>query len=144
MCTTKTYLLPGIALVLLLTGCGTKTEGPVRRAVEGSVSYNSQPLDYGEIRFLPEPEGPITIAIISDGKYELPSPSGVPLGMVQVQINSLTRPAELTLDGDLPSKGGRKVVDIPKKYNTETQLSAEIPSGNGSFTLDFNLPESRS
>lgn len=62
----RSFLFPVSVLLLSLAGCG-QDDG--RESLSGNVTFDGQPLVYGEIVFRPS-EGPEGIATVRDGKYD--------------------------------------------------------------------------
>lgn len=128
----------GLLLILALTGCGSMGDSPPRRVVQGLAAYDSKPIAYGVIRFLPQPSGPLTTAVITDGYYVCNSKGGVPAGEVRVEITALPKTEGMT-EEELLAKGVPPVVEIPAKYNKESTLKEKIPSGRAPLDLNFDL-----
>ncbi|MEQ9065621.1 MAG: hypothetical protein RLO18_02795 [Gimesia chilikensis] len=129
-----------LCLCLLSDGCGA-SDAPERRPVKGIVKYAGDPLDAAEIRFIPE-SGPVSLATIRAGIYQLDNKGGVPLGNCKVQIVSSTPQLdESVAPGDVGTSGEQipEVTEIPAKYNSQTTLTATIEKGEGAQTLDFEL-----
>jgi hypothetical protein len=130
----------GCALpVLLLCGCGSD-DGFERIAVSGNVTYRGQPVEKGQIRFIPNQgtEAPLTTAAIVKGKYEAAGNSGVPVGTHRVVITARNNPQGMAESTD---RGLRAKQYLPDKYNTKTELTITIPSGRGNITKDFVLTD---
>lgn len=68
------------AVVLLLTGCGG-SDGPAKFHIEGSVSFEGEPVPAGEISFEPDGSqgntGPGTIVPIINGRYDSSAEGGI-------------------------------------------------------------------
>lgn len=128
-----------LATAGLLLGCGSGGDAPQRRIVEGTVSYEGEPLVDGVIRFLPQPQGPVTTAIISGGKYKAENKGGVSVGKVRVEIEA-TESAALANQGmPSPDSPAVKQVKIPAKYNVESTLEQSIEAGGDIQQIDFSL-----
>lgn len=56
------------AAVIGVTGCGNKGDAPAYANVSGTVTYNSKPLDKGQITFTTDGRPPTMIDIV-DGKF---------------------------------------------------------------------------
>jgi hypothetical protein len=130
-------VLPAL-LLLLAAGCGRSS------GVEGSVTLDGAPVEGGTILFVAGPNQPDKAhAEIHAGKFALPSGKGPPPGNYWVQIYWLkptgkrsNNPAEYWDPKDV-DQAGPKAEMIPSKYNTRTQLNAEIKSGMN--TLNYDL-----
>jgi hypothetical protein len=142
-------------LALLGTGCGQSRYVPV----SGKVTYNGAPLAKVQVLFQPVATGSVdaggvgSFAMTNDkGEFTLeastPSPtSGAFVGKHQVRIafppNALGT-AEADADSDAATPGGARGrpklprQPIPERYNSETTLTFEVPSG-GTTTAHFSL-----
>ncbi|HWL07536.1 MAG TPA: hypothetical protein VNQ76_03960 [Planctomicrobium sp.] len=127
-------------------GCGGfgSQDAPARRIVEGMVTYGAVPLESGEIRFFPEPSGPVASAMIKDGKYRVTNKGGVPIGAVRVEITSAADTSKLSEDDILSGQDTSSVVTssgvvIPARYNTETTLKDAIPRGYNPHIINYEL-----
>jgi hypothetical protein len=117
-----------VLVVLSIGGCGG---GGGRQAIEGSVTLDGKPMEKGQITFVPQGDtkGPTAGAEVVGGKFAIAAVGGPFWGKFRVEITA-SRP------------GGRKVPDrmtgrlvdayeqfIPARYNTESQLIADVKSG---------------
>ena len=75
--------------ILLLFGCGSGDEID-RVVVSGTVTFNSEPVADGQIRFVPTygSKLPVSGSAISAGKYSVTMRGGVPVGKHRIEINS--------------------------------------------------------
>ncbi len=123
-------LLFPLASVLLLTLAGCGGDGPRQYQVTGSVTFDGQPIEQGEIRFMPTEAGGTPYAgAIANGKFECK----VTEGQKRVEI-SATREAPTPAPDGLPNY----VSYIPEEYNTQSTLTAEVkPGGDNTFTFDL-------
>lgn len=125
-------LLAGMAAVSL-TGC--KPSGLDLQKVSGAVTFDGAPIAEGRIQFRAvEGDQRAFSAEIRDGKYEAET---LP-GKMTVEIIA-SRPVPGKFDESNP---GEKVpvgeMYIPARYNSKTELKAEIPAG-GADGVDFAL-----
>ena len=74
-------------VVPFVAGCG-RPSGPPRAAVHGEITLDESPLKSGVIRFVPTgaTKGPVALATIKDGRYDLSSWDGPMLGDNAVEI----------------------------------------------------------
>lgn len=124
-----------LLVVLPLLGCGR--DGPPRVVVTGTVTYQGQPIEEGEIRFYPKPgtETPMSGSYIKQGRYEANGLGGVPVGDFRVEILAF---AGRKTDGDLEKQTvGRQF--LPAKYNESSQLELTVAPSWGAITRDFHL-----
>ena len=124
-------------------GCGGGGADP--QEVSGRVTFQKQPLESGTIEFVPTaPEGTGAGAMVRGGQYTVGRESGLLPGSYRVKIAA----AALRIDRDeAPSFSGSgdagrpraaNHVEIPKKYNVDTVLTAEV-AAEGKQTIDFDL-----
>ena len=118
---------------LTLAGCG-KT-GPTRCEVTGSVTLDGQPVDGGEVLFLPTGGENATsdACPIVNGAFK----GQVSPGSKRVEINATKDTGKVAPDG-LPDYQNF----IPKQYNVESTLTATIKEGDGT-PIDFALESSK-
>lgn len=118
----------GLLAAVLLAGCGQS--GPTRCEVVGKVTLDGQPVADGEVLFLPaDGMGPSDACPIVNGEFK----GQVAPGSKKVQISSTKDTGKVAPDG-LPDYQNI----IPKQYNTESTLTAEIKEGDDT-PLAFDL-----
>ena len=117
----------------VLVGCGAR--GPAGREVAGSVSFQGTPLATGTIEFFsPDDPAQTCLTQVANGKYFIPGAGGLLPGTYGVRIESVfVRAARGEATDVVP-----KVVDIPAKYNSDTELTAEVGE-QAQQTIDFQL-----
>ena len=125
-------LLASITAVCL-TGCGPS--GPRLHPVAGTVTFDGEPVAEGRIQFRAvEGDQRAFSAVIENGDYELETAAG----KMTVEITA-SRIVPGKFDESNP---GEKVpvgeMYIPARYNSQTELTAEVPAG-GTKQLDFAL-----
>jgi hypothetical protein len=116
------------AILLLAFGCDSR---PAMYRVTGSVSFDGQPVENGEIIFVSVEKGTAPDAgRIANGSYDML----VKTGKKRVEIRA-SRPVV----GGKPNPMGPVYHDyIPEKYNGRTTLLAEVtPDGENRF--DYEL-----
>lgn len=131
-------ILLSLLMVITACGCGGADHDPPRRLVEGAVTFNDQPIEYGMIRFIPQPDGPIVTSMIQQGHYSAQNKGGVPLGKVRVEVISMADPSKMEGDAMNPAPVASPLV-IPEKFNTSSILEETIAVGSGTQMLDFHL-----
>jgi hypothetical protein len=120
------------AVVLLAFGCDSR---PAMYRVTGSVSFDGQPVESGEIIFVSVEKGAAPDAgRIDNGTYDML----VKTGKKRVEI----RASRLVVGGK-PNPMGPVYHDyIPERYNARTTLSADVtPLGENRF--DYELKTGR-
>jgi len=121
-------------LVICLVGCGESgPPQPSRTKVQGTVTLDGAPLEKGTISLTSEEDvrlgRPAGGSEIVNGKYEML----VTPGKKQVAIRAPKESGQPDDTGLVPT-----VESIPAKYNTKTELEAEVQE-TGPQTLDFSL-----
>lgn len=127
------YVISGsFVLMLCLAGCGGN--GPID--ISGTVTFSGQPLEKGNIAFLPSKgDGPTAATIITNGKYAV----RVALGSKRVKIEGFRILGKKQLyrgSPDSPMIDDLKQI-LPDKYNSKSTLTSEITSGKSDY--DFSL-----
>jgi hypothetical protein len=132
MTPSRLTVLPLALVVFGLSGCG-------KPGVSGRVTFDGQPVDGGAITFVQE--GGVNAqrvgGQINDGKYNI-STEKMPPGKYKVEIvwNKKTG-KQLPNPNDAGTMVDETKQVIPIKYNSNSELSAEIKSGAN--TADFEL-----
>jgi hypothetical protein len=128
------------ALALAAAGCGQRADKWPREPVFGKVSLDGQPLESGEITFVPTGgEGPASGGKITNGSYAIVRADGPVPGPHRVSIYS-ARPTgkKIKDEADPRVLYDERVETIPDRYNALSQLTAKVKSGGGN-TFDFEL-----
>ncbi|HCO22624.1 MAG: hypothetical protein CME31_14155 [Gimesia sp.] len=137
----------GAGLVILLLGCGGPA-GPELIDVKGTVTYQSEPIKDGVIKFIPNQDSlaPRRTVVIKDGAYEASDRAAVGVGTYKIEILAYT--------GDPPDTKSYPVSDaeseknqpkpreqiLPEKYNANSELdNLVIEPGSAPITKDFKL-----
>jgi hypothetical protein len=103
----------------------------------GEVSLDGEPVDGGNILFLPEGEGKKGAADIVAGKYAIPSQQGLQPGKYRIEIRWDKPTGKQLPSGDPGMMMDERVPAVPAKYNAESTLVEEIKAGENK--LDFKL-----
>ncbi len=117
-----------------LIGCG----GSHLSSVEGTVTFDNQPVEQGSIIFEPaDGVGPSAGGDIVNGGYRLAGEQGVAPGQKIVRIIGMRKTGE-----QVETDPGGPLVDdvemfIPAEYNQSSTLRVEVPPGQ--VTHDFEL-----
>lgn len=127
-----------LLLAVFTVGCGHRSKLE-RVFVSGKASYAGQPIEIGQIRFIPaeSTRAPITVENIRNGTYNTESSGGVPVGTHRVEIKMFDS-EEYKNAPRVPGSPGLKQL-LPPKYNRESELTFEVPSGSGSIEHDYTL-----
>ncbi|HEY2413536.1 MAG TPA: hypothetical protein VGI40_14900 [Pirellulaceae bacterium] len=132
--------LLSLPLLALIVGCSEPN--PLgRRPIQGQITLNGKPVDYGSIQFSPEDpdHGVSSGAMIENGRYHTKVTDGLPPGSYKVMITSPDRGKVEKVEGPPGDERSFAVERIPKKYNLQSTLKIEVPKGRGPHTADFAL-----
>jgi hypothetical protein len=139
----RTRLPLGLAaLLVLVPGCGSRFA-----AVSGKVTLNGQPLANATVSFQPvappgsKDPGPGSQAKTNEkGEFTLQTSTGQNGAVVGTHRVSIIALDPQVGEGDArPPRGGWPLADkVPPRYNANTTLSFEVPSG-GTDKADFAL-----
>jgi hypothetical protein len=112
----------GLLVLVCMIGCDSE---PRRYGVSGTVTYKNAPVKFGTIDFRAS-DGTTGAAQIVDGKYDIPSAGGLTPGSYRVAIG-YPDPKIPMPTGNAPPGEVLPIREmLPKKYNDETELTAEI------------------
>jgi hypothetical protein len=133
-------------LVLLPCLLGCWPSGPKRVIVSGTVKFAGTPIERGVISF-EAIDGPTSRvgAKIENGTYRADADGGVPAGMNRVLIMAFDGgptppPAKLKPESTHTTiRGTPHHQFLPAKYNTNTELKADVPSNGRTATIDYDL-----
>ncbi|MCA9268085.1 MAG: hypothetical protein KDA41_06420 [Planctomycetales bacterium] len=121
----------GLVVWLLAAACGCG--GPVTYEVTGSVAYDGEPVERGEINFVPtEPGAAAEGGLIENGRYSFRASPGAK--RVEIRGSRPLPPERQTQ----PEMGLMYDDYIPAIYNRESKLTADV--GPDSRQFDFDLP----
>ena len=120
----------------VVVGCGA----PERSAVSGKVLLDGQPVDGGDISFIPL-DGNNSLAAggkITAGSYSIPADKGPGLGKHRVEIRWVKKTG-MKMPPSGPIRTPRETVRqmIPAQYNSRSELTAQIEAGDNE--KDFEL-----
>jgi len=129
-----------IVACLLLAGAGCRqSDQPPLGRVTGTVTLDGQPVAGVEVSFAPESGRPSAGLTDTAGRYELiyvGTTKGAKVGSHRVRIAALAPDFADSGDGDRPARPAQ-LIRIPRRYNLETTLTAEVRRGRNEF--DFAL-----
>jgi hypothetical protein len=120
--------------MLLALGCSSGPTGPAEYPVSGTVTLDGKPIETGRILFRKVGDGEHAYrGEITNGNYSFTSEPG----KVKVEITaSRPVPGKFDTSNGTPEPMGEMY--IPKKYNSQTTLEAEVKS-SGDNALPFEL-----
>lgn len=124
------HTIRAAGLFLALTapaGCGGGAA-----SVEGTVSFNGEPVDDGGINFVPaDGKGTKAGAEIKGGKYTVPSERGPAPGKYKVEVYWNKKTGKTVTDAaDTGAKTSETKQVIPEQFNAKTTLTADLKGGD--------------
>ena len=124
-----------LLLLVSILGCGRTSDMP-RAIVEGTVTYDGQPIEKGRIRFEPLPgtRGNLSVGVIDHGEYRIDDFGGVPVGKHRIELYSYDPNDPAGGPGGPPPKQF-----LPAKYNYESTIELEIEATPSPVVHDFTL-----
>jgi hypothetical protein len=138
-----TWLLLGV-LALVPSAC--EDASGRRCAISGTVRFNGQLLDQGNITFIPMSSDPATQsgASIANGSYAIPKTNGLVPGRYRVSISSgdgvtPAGPSDQPPGPPGPSGNFSSKERIPKEYNVASTQEVIVKS-EGPNRFDFDIP----
>jgi hypothetical protein len=131
----------------LVAGCSGSSDNLPREAVAGTVTLDGQPLPAGTISFAPmagssDAEGTTGGGdTIKNGKFAIARDVGLLPGNYNVAIFAAEKDAAATKPAQVGAgrKSGLAKELIPAKYNSKTELKAEVKKGGGNEQMTFPL-----
>tara|TARA_R110002095_G_scaffold79834_2_gene68594 strand:- start:358 stop:807 length:450 start_codon:yes stop_codon:yes gene_type:complete len=121
--------------VTLFSGCGSAESGPARYSISGTVTYQGEPVPYGEVMFEPNSQkgnsGPAVTAVIEQGEYKSEADKGTVGGAMIVRISGL--------DGKIPNNEDEAAMN-PHGMSLFPGYETEIDLPKESTTHDFEVP----
>ncbi len=131
-------------VVFFLAGCGGGSDQPDLGLVTGTVTLDGAPLTNTAIMFSPVDGRPALGKTDAQGKYELTyirDTKGCKVGKCKVEIGNLEgEDEEVGADGEQTTDSkpaNSKKPRIPSKYNTKTELEANVKPGENTFNFDL-------
>ncbi|WP_220369799.1 hypothetical protein [Paludisphaera rhizosphaerae] len=130
---------------LVLAGCGAEADYP-REPFSGTVTIDGKPLAKGHVVFEPKDQGVPTQSggEVVDGKFDVPQEAGAMAGTYSVLVFADDAPLPVgvqpgTVEADAAiRKAAKTVVKVPRQFNINTTLSAEVKAG-GPNAFSFDL-----
>jgi hypothetical protein len=124
-------------------GCGGMSGG--RQEVTGTISYDGQPVEEGQIIFEPESDGSrLATGQIKAGKYQIAAEHGPIAGTYRVRIEAYRKKRDPRIPphpylGEGAEQGVVAEQYLPVEYNARTTLQVEIKDGEENIH-NFDLP----
>ncbi len=124
-------------VAVIAVGCSSE---PKRLEVSGTVSYKGQPVPSGSILFSPEDESVKSMggSAVTNGQFKIPQATGLLPGKYKVSISYPDPKGPAPKEGEAPGESRETKELLPAKYNSATELRAEVRAGvENTFTFDL-------
>ena len=123
--------------MLTSAGCGGGIE---RRALEGRVTLDEEPLSQGVITFRPMPgtPGPTAGGEISEGEFSISPGKGTFEGKFRVEITASRKTGKKIKDMKIGAMVDEYEQLIPQRYNSQSELTADV-TADGENRFEFTL-----
>lgn len=134
-------------MLLSVAGCGGPGDQPELGQVQGTITFDGKPLSGVAVVFQPDSGRPANGFTDAEGKYELTyirDIRGTKVGQNRVEVapsEEAEDDADALLSADSletkrPVISGR--LTIPAKYNTASELKADVKPGENTFDFELN------
>ncbi len=142
-------VLVGLPILLLgLSGCGGPSDQPELGQVSGTITLDGKPLSGVAVVFQPDDGRPAHGTTDANGKYELTyirNIRGTKVGHNRVEIAPSEEAEEdegdsgdEDADGPQPKRpANSRKRSVPARYNTQSELEADVKSGKNTFNFDL-------
>jgi hypothetical protein len=128
-----TFFILFAVLINAIAGC---SGSPATARVTGTVTFDGKPLANAGVEFLPEDGSRSSFGETdASGKYELKF-SASAIGAIPGKHKVVIRTGSSDDGVDRESSGGKKET-LPARYNSASELTAELKGGNN--VVDFDL-----
>jgi hypothetical protein len=128
----KIDILPFCFVLSAMSFAGCGDTGPELAPVTGRITLNGAPLENADILFQPEGSKPPSAGRTdASGRYELAYKRGVMGGIVG------SNTVRITISSDVVANPP----NIPARYNTESELTKEVKSGQNEINFDLTADE---
>ncbi|WP_425613512.1 hypothetical protein NA78x_003345 [Anatilimnocola sp. NA78] len=123
-----------LACWMFVLACALGCSNEERRySVTGTVKFQGQPVNNGQILFAADDSGDAGVGKIENGKYSLQTTAGEKT----VRISATQETGRFT-EGGMGAKVPELIDIIPPKYNTASGEKRKVEAKNGQ-TIDFDL-----
>ena len=122
-----------------LTGCSAKPyEGKSRIPISGKVTYDGRPIDGGTISFIPaDGSNRVSGGPLIQGAYQVPEEKGANEGEYRVEVRWPRPTGKKYKDPDTLETYNEQKESMPKKYNTQSELTASVTETKNQFDFDL-------
>lgn len=132
-------MLGFLALCLAVAGCSRGYDGDRRFSLSGKVTVDGQPLDSGNISFIPKSgdRQRVSGGPIVDGTYSVLEESGANAGSYRVEIRWQKATGKKYKDPDSGEMFDVRKEGLPARYHSKSELTADV--SDDKTTFDFEL-----
>ena len=122
-------------ILAFLSGCADDSG---RFAIAGTVTYQGEPLESGNLVLRPLEAGQTTGTKIEQGSFRISRSNGLLPGKYRVEIKAMRAVGEKYIDSESGQEEQDRIQFIPRRYNTNSELVIEVTAGNEN-TFPFEL-----
>jgi hypothetical protein len=131
-----------LVVTACIVGCGSNYGG--RQEIKGAIKLKGQPLDQGQISFMPISGDGATKegAMIANGDYHIDRQHGLMPGKYKVIITSGDGRTRADAPDELPGPTGANIISkdrIPPDFNTNSKQEVEVTDKKPNV-FNFDIP----
>lgn len=135
MATTSSQSLMCLAMLALVALLGCNGDGKME--VEGTATWNGQPIQKGYIELQPVNDGHFASAEIVDGKFTLQTTPGLRL----VKVTAEKKIGETPPTDRIPEAQPIMFQFVPPKFNSQSTMEMEIAASNPTLNVELEGEE---
>ena len=120
-------------------GCG----GDERQAVQGTVTVDGVPVEYGYIEYRPVEgtSGPTAGSAINQGEYVIEATKGPFAGTFRVEIRATRATDQMVADEITGEEVAYHEQFLPEQFNVDSQLEVDIAANRERYDFNLSLAE---
>lgn len=124
---------------LFLSGCqGQSYKGPKRYPLSGKITYDNEPVDAGNISFIPESgDQRVSGGNITAGVYTVTEADGANSGPYRVEIHWHKKTGRQFKDSGLNLLIDERKEGLPERFHAQSKLRVEVFAKNTKFDFDL-------
>ena len=120
-------------LVACMVGCNPADQF----AIDGTVTFDGQPMSEGSVTFIPTQGGPTYGGLIENGTFSVNNGPLLKAGEYRVQIESWKITTTIVQELDNEGPVNDRVQVVPARYNLDSQLTIDVASNATHFPFDL-------
>lgn len=129
------------ALALMtIVGCGGSADNFEHLPIDGTITLDGTPLKSGRVSFIAQDKGGSASADVNEGAFQLRGADGLSPGPYRVEIYSIQPTGKKVPSAEDPTTMIDETKNlVPKQYNAQSELKADIPAGGPKEPLSYAL-----